>query len=405
MENPISFDNIFMDAATADVNFVLKSRENQYKTVPAHRLIITCRSIVFDRMFNGALKETGAVHITDFSSEEFIEYLQFFYKNRVELTPENISGVLGLIDKYATPEFYTICTEFMKQTATFDRAEHYFELCQAYELPLRLETLLRHNWRLIFLSDFPQERKMSDLLTVLRGEDLSEPEFDIFMVSMNEIVSLLPQTNEPLTEKTIEQAFGDIISNIRFPVMTDDQLTQCFAKYPSLLPSEEISDLQAYVSTKRPLTTAKRFSCEKRQGQVKFSVLLVKLPRTVRSNDIKQTLRLIVPAKHHRSSWIVDIMVDDFCRDRCTIKSYVNGRVSKDYASVPTYGETYYVYRLDIGSGGSEFVMECYLKENVDREDRYQLPTTYRLPEDVEAFVDEDNFLFRRVNFRILSSK
>lgn len=104
---------------SGDVHFIFEQDDDVVK-LPAHKMVLSASSPVFDAMFNGNLKETGDVKIIDVSVAAFKEFLQFFYQYQVNLTMENIAEVLMLADKYNVATALPICADFLKRNISSD---------------------------------------------------------------------------------------------------------------------------------------------------------------------------------------------------------------------------------------------------------------------------------------------
>lgn len=87
----------YLNSKTADVHFSFDSSDNDKASgtrIPAHKILLADKSDVFEAMFYGELKETGDIRVTDVSDAAFVEFLQFFYNNQVEVS---VSMVLTYI--------------------------------------------------------------------------------------------------------------------------------------------------------------------------------------------------------------------------------------------------------------------------------------------------------------------
>lgn len=90
-----AFEKIFV-TDTADVHFVFHEN-GKIEKIPAHKHLLSALSTVFKAMFCGNWAETDEVNISDFTTAGFKEFIQFFYKNEVKLTEENVREVLCLL--------------------------------------------------------------------------------------------------------------------------------------------------------------------------------------------------------------------------------------------------------------------------------------------------------------------
>ena len=80
--------NLFNNEKLSDVHFVVGPKK---KRIPAHRVLLSARSEVFDRMLNGNMKESNIeldIDIPDMDSSAFLPMLKFVYTGKSDLTPE-----------------------------------------------------------------------------------------------------------------------------------------------------------------------------------------------------------------------------------------------------------------------------------------------------------------------------
>lgn len=104
---------------TADVHFIFEEKDGNVK-IAAHKDVLAASSPVFDTMFNVELREEGDVMTVDSSREAFEEFLQFFYRQQVKLTIDNIAQVLKLLDKYGVTDCLPICNAFLQEQLMID---------------------------------------------------------------------------------------------------------------------------------------------------------------------------------------------------------------------------------------------------------------------------------------------
>lgn len=123
---------LYLDSEKSDVNFLVFIDDNQFETVPAHKLILSIGSPVFDAMFYGPMKETGDVKIVDTSPDAIKEFLQFLYLNEVRLTSDNIIEVIKLCHKYEMSDALKVCESVLQSVLTTKN------MCSGYALSLLL---------------------------------------------------------------------------------------------------------------------------------------------------------------------------------------------------------------------------------------------------------------------------
>lgn len=101
-----------------DVQFVFKIHDNVVK-IPAKKANLIATSPIFSIMFNG-LTILNEVEIVNASPAAFKEFLQLFDGNDTDLTMENISIVLMLIDYYKAISYHSKCVRFLMDNLKVD---------------------------------------------------------------------------------------------------------------------------------------------------------------------------------------------------------------------------------------------------------------------------------------------
>lgn len=67
-------EKFYLDSNTADLSFIFGAETNHFESVPAHRIILSISSPVFETMFYGSLKEKAKIPIIDATAEAFKEF-------------------------------------------------------------------------------------------------------------------------------------------------------------------------------------------------------------------------------------------------------------------------------------------------------------------------------------------
>lgn len=90
-----------------DITFVVESER-----IRAHRNVLAALSLKYKAQFYGPNPDKDEIFIPTISA--FKEFLQFFYKDRVDLTMDNIETVLDLAQQSLNEEFVDICIDFLQ---------------------------------------------------------------------------------------------------------------------------------------------------------------------------------------------------------------------------------------------------------------------------------------------------
>lgn len=130
-----SSEKFYLDTRTADLKFMFGSGTDHTECVPAHKILLSIGSPVFETMFYGSLKEKPNIPIVDASADAFKEFSQFFYLDKVRLKSDNIIDVTNLCKKYQLTEGLRMCENPLKRTLGFNVNE----MCSGYEIAILLE--------------------------------------------------------------------------------------------------------------------------------------------------------------------------------------------------------------------------------------------------------------------------
>lgn len=273
INNPIHLCLLYKNSELSDVEFVLQNQDGNQLKIPANRALLALRSSVFRRMFYGELEEGRTVSIVDVSADAFEEFLQLFYLTKVRLTADNISEVLMLVDKYDTSEFWPVCEQFMVKTLSESTAYAYYELSLSavynlsWNIKTKAEAILYKNRNLVFGTSGGLNTNALVLSNILKSDKLMGNEVDIFNELMIWAKASAQQRHAEVTADNINDEVSELVKLIRFPVMTIEELTQCFKDHPYLLPLQHMLDLLSFVVNGQPLTEARHYNCTNRVSQ------------------------------------------------------------------------------------------------------------------------------------------
>lgn len=138
----VALQKLYKDEEMADVHFVFKSGER----VPAHKNLLAAASEVYHAMFYGPIKEIGDVQMDEPWATGFVEFLQFFYSNKIKLTMANIGDLMNYGHKYDVTECFNLCVRFLKEHLTPDNVLQAHSLAILFEqkdLQTKCESLIK----------------------------------------------------------------------------------------------------------------------------------------------------------------------------------------------------------------------------------------------------------------------
>ena len=111
---------IFNNDLFSDVKFVVRKTDGESESIkqviPAHKLVLSISSPVFEAMFYGELAETrDSIELPDCEYESLLELFRYMYSDEVNLSGSNVMRVLYLAKKYMVPSLADKCTEYLQE--------------------------------------------------------------------------------------------------------------------------------------------------------------------------------------------------------------------------------------------------------------------------------------------------
>lgn len=236
---------LYLKPDKADVYFVFGNER-----VPAHKIILSSASAVFDAMFYGSLKEQGDIRIVDASSDAFKEFLQFFYINEVELTVDNISQVMHLVKKYDVIDCLSLCADFLLTEVTFETATIILDLALIYEQTELSDLCEVHigvdSNDVLISADFVKCTRRV-LHHIVNMEFLTCTEIELFEACMSWVK--VASNQEELTRDIVQNHLGEIFYQIRFRSIPQREFAEFMQSYGHLFSPAEYQEILQMTST------------------------------------------------------------------------------------------------------------------------------------------------------------
>ena len=231
----------------SDVSFVVRNASGEEESLAAHKFVLAVSSPVFYAMFYGEAPERREeIDLPDCDSESFLEFLRFLYTDKVALTGDSVLQVWYLAKKYIVPELETACTNFLKQNLSPENVFDILPLAKKFEeedLVVRCWEVVDRSTQVALQSEtFP--RITRELLEeVVKRDDLRIHEIDLFhAVDRWATAECERKDLEPVKHNKRIVIGEEVLNNIRFPLMSQDQFAE---KVPGsgLLSKDEIIEL------------------------------------------------------------------------------------------------------------------------------------------------------------------
>ena len=231
----------------SDVSFVVRNASGEEESLAAHKFVLAVSSPVFYAMFYGELAESkNKIVLPDCDSESLLEFLRFLYSDKVDLNGRCVMQVSYLAKKYIVPELETECTNFLKENLSPENVFDILPLAKQFdeeELVIRCWEVVDRSTQVALQSEtFPSITK--ELLEeVVKRDDLMIHEIELFQAVDRWATAECERKDlEPVKGSKRIVIGEEILSNIRFPLMSQDQFAE---KVPcsGLLSKDEIIDL------------------------------------------------------------------------------------------------------------------------------------------------------------------
>lgn len=246
---------LYLDSKRADVTFLFAGSIK----VPAHSIILSSASPVFDDLFYGPSPVKQPIKMHNASPKAFREFLKFFYFHEFKLKSKNIIQVAHFCKKYQVHEGLKLCETLMLQQKLTTRS-----MCSSYAAArsLNMEKLVK-----MCEKEITQKANK-----ILQSADFLQCEHAVFdkilqLVSSNGSASAIVdacmawaradcERNKlrPIA-KNLKAKLKYSFDRIPFDKLNKDQFSQQIKKYPGLLDDDDWETIVLKIMSKRPRTT------------------------------------------------------------------------------------------------------------------------------------------------------
>lgn len=209
---------------------------------PAHRLILCASSEVFQVMLmNPRWSESHESRVvlreTPACAAIFGEFLRYFYTGQIRISHLTIMPILALADKYNVKDLITLCIDYMcnhiAHAATHSQLVSWFQYTLSlghYQVAQACQNFVKWNLEIVArTSDFGNFHH-EILAKLLQQNDLVvHDEMAVYncVVRWLELQrEQLTEDSEPELEAQMEALVEEVMSYVRFPMMTPRQLAE-----------------------------------------------------------------------------------------------------------------------------------------------------------------------------------
>lgn len=233
-------DKLYLDEKFADIHFVLKTVDGQDKRIPAHKLILSRASDVFEAMFKKSWPEQEEIKITDVPASAFEEFFQFIYLAKIKLTVDNVERVMYLGEKYNVAECVKICAKYLRRILVINNLFGAYQLAilfNQHDLKAYCELLISYDTKAILLSSNFLRLDKEYLHYILKMDTLSCSEAELFDACMAWVQ--IASKNMTPTKEIVKTYLGDAFYDIRYRSMPIKDFAELHLTYGRLFTLDE----------------------------------------------------------------------------------------------------------------------------------------------------------------------
>ncbi|XP_054165934.1 BTB/POZ domain-containing protein 1-like [Oppia nitens] len=265
------FSRLLSTEDMSDVHFVVGF--NRKLRIPAHKLVLSVASPVFKNQFFGirdADEEDEDIVLSDVEAPAFLEFLRFCYSDKSQLTKDNVVGVLFTALKFEATPLERRCERYLRTRLDSHSAFSVWisaKKCRFQDIEAMALKAVERWARVVCLStDFCLLSDSSIVKEILLNNNLRISESDLFVSVCRWAKSQCLRQNSCPTRVNLKQVFGDLLSLIRFPLMTAEDI-KSQVQTEGLLEEDQIRSLLSARRTWPRVARSLPFSSEPRLFQ------------------------------------------------------------------------------------------------------------------------------------------
>lgn len=247
---------LFNNEILSDVSFIV-GRGAQQQRIPAHKLVLSSGSAVFDAMFNGTLATVSSeIEVPDVEPAAFLAVLLFLYTDEIQIDPETVMTTLYTAKKYAVSALEKHCVDYLKNNLTSDNAFLLLTQARLFDEPqlaaVCLDTIDRFTTEALNADGFT-DIDIETLKVVLERDTLRVSESKIFQAVLRWSEAECIRNQLQVTPENQRSVLGSAFSLIRFPLMSKEEFTAGPAQSGLLNYSEVLSLFSYFILNPKPV--------------------------------------------------------------------------------------------------------------------------------------------------------
>lgn len=368
-KNPIttkSLKCLFADKdETGDVCFIVESER-----IRAHRCVLAAISSKYKTQFYGSQPDMGDVKVTGSTASAFRKFIELFYLDEIELTTDDIEGVLDLAHQSLVNDFVELCEYFLCEITPAGNLFLGYRLAILYEieeLKDLCELLITKDTMNVFKSeDFIDNCDRNSLLGILKLDTLNCTETEAFDACIEwSKAACLRRNVDPKKAENLRFELDEVITQIRFGSMTIENFVVRQKNYGGIFSQDETNEIFYLIGQ------LKGFKSEKfNQTPRNLSKKQSKLAACLECSRV-----LSYKADNRFAEYAMGSILSFTCNRSIRLEGFVVG--CSDYDSL---------YLLLVTMNGSSIHIQIKTSSNVNKE-RNETTITFDEPIDVDANV------------------
>ncbi|XP_048750963.2 BTB/POZ domain-containing protein 2-like [Ostrea edulis] len=259
--------------------------------VRVHRFMLMCRSKVFFSMFTGQGTPGKPLRIPNIRRAAFLQFVEFLYTDYTHVTAENFGDLFCCAKKYKIDFLSILCKNSLKNFIRTDIVCQMMEFAKLYDDPDLVDICLKaveiHMPSFLY-SEMFLKMCTSCIYEITQQENILAPEEVIFARVLIWSEEECIRQELPVTAENQRNVLGDILYEIRFPLMDHQYLEDVVCGSKLLNDGEKVDILRQQLKSKK--RNPGRFKIHKRIWQPTEVMTSQFYPtRTMYTNDYVQT--------------------------------------------------------------------------------------------------------------------
>lgn len=207
-----------------DVSFSVGETDT-ISIIKANRIVLSLRSEVFDRMFNGPWcpESDELIRVDDIGPETFEALIKYIYTDDVEITyVESAIDIFYAAKKYGIIRLEKLAIDFIERNVRADNVLAVMNVGPVFDNKKITKTC----WEVIETSTLDVIKSVEFLslthdkvLAIVKSDELATDEVELFQRVLNWGEAELKRKEMDVNDANIRAVLNDIVHEIRFPAM------------------------------------------------------------------------------------------------------------------------------------------------------------------------------------------